>query len=83
MLEPEFRRDLKHHVEYVDAPPEAMKEALFSFGMSQWQADGVVEDYAQYRRGEASTIASGVQAATSTPPLSFESFARDYAPAFS
>jgi len=74
---------LKRQVAYVDVPPEAMKEALIGFGLPLWQADGVVEDYAHYRRGEAATIASGVQDATSTPPRSFDSFARDYARAFS
>ena len=74
---------LERQVEYIDMPPEGMKEALISFGMSQWQADGLIEDYAHYRRGEASTVASGVEDATGMPPRSFDSFARDYAPAFS
>jgi len=74
---------LQRQVEYVDVPETTMKEALLSFGIPLWQADGIVEDYAHYRRGEASTIASGVQDATGTPPRSFDSFARDYAAAFS
>jgi len=76
-------RVLQRQVEYVDVPPEAMKEALLRVGMPRWQADGLVEDYAHYRRGEAATIASGVEDATGVPPRSFESFIRDYAPAFS
>ena len=74
---------LQRQVEYVDVPPEAMKEALLRVGMPLWQADGLVEDYAHYRRGEAATISSGVEDATGVPPRSFESFIRDYAPAFS
>jgi len=74
---------LQRQVEYVDVPPEAMKEALLRVGFPLWQADGLVEDYAHYRRGEAATIASGVEDATGAFPHSFDSFARDYAPAFS
>jgi len=76
-------RVLQRQVEYVDVPPEAMKEALLRIGFPLWQADGLVEDYAHYRRGEAATIASGVEEATGAPPRSFDRFARDYAPAFS
>jgi hypothetical protein len=38
-----------------------MRETLISFGVPEWQTDGLIEDYAHYRRGEASTIASGVK----------------------
>jgi hypothetical protein len=42
-----------------------------------------VEDYAHYRRGEASALTQGVQDATGKAPRTFSAFARDYAPAFS
>jgi len=51
--------------------------------MPVWQADGLIEDYAHYRRNEAALIASGVQEAISKTPRSFEDFARDYATMFS
>jgi uncharacterized protein YbjT (DUF2867 family) len=69
-------------IQYVDVPEEAMMGALLSIGLPHWQVDGLIEDYAHYRRGEASSIASGVQDATGTTPRSFDNFARDYAPAF-
>jgi hypothetical protein len=56
---------------------------LLNIGLPQWQPDGLVEDYAHYRRGEATSIASGVQDATGALPHSFDDFARDFAPAFS
>jgi len=74
---------LQRQVEYVNIPPTAMKDALLSLGFPLWQADGLVEDYAHYSRGEAATIASGVEDATGASPRSFDNFARDYAPAFS
>lgn len=70
-------------IRYVDVPPQAMMEALIKVGLPRWQVDGLIEDYAHYRRGEASTIATGVHDATGAPPKSFDDFARDYAPAFS
>ena len=74
---------LHREIQYVDIPPEAMMDALLGIGLPHWQADGLIEDYAHYRRGEASAIASGVQDATGTLPRSFDDFARDYAPALS
>ena len=66
-------------IAYVDAPPEAMREALVGMGMPSWQADGLIEDYAHYRRGEAAAVASGVQDATGVAPHDFARFAHDYA----
>jgi uncharacterized protein YbjT (DUF2867 family) len=70
-------------VNFVDVPPEAMRDALLGAGFSVWQAEGLIEDYAHYRRGEASAVTSGVQDATGRPPRAFSDFARDYASAFS
>lgn len=74
---------LNRQIQFVDVSPEAMREALIGTGFPDWQADGLIEDYAHYGRGEASEIASGVQEATGKHPRSFNDFARDYAPAFS
>jgi uncharacterized protein YbjT (DUF2867 family) len=78
-----FSQALERRVEFVDIPPDVMRQALIGFGFPTWQADGLIEDYAHYRRGEASAVASGVQDATGHAPRSFVQFAHDYAPAFS
>ena len=70
-------------IAFVDVPPDAMRGALVGTGMPLWQADGLVEDYAHYRRGEAAAVLPGVEDATGQPPRGFSSFARDYAAAFS
>lgn len=70
-----------HPIAFVDVPP-AMRDALLGMGMPPRQADGLVEDYAHYRRGEAASVASGVQDATGQAPRPFAAFARDYASAF-
>ena len=74
---------LGRDIAFVDIPEQAMRDMLFAFGIPAWQADGLIEDYAHYRRGEASSIASGVQLATGVKPHSFDEFAHDYAPALS
>ncbi len=70
-------------VSFVDVPPDTMRDALLGMRVPPWQAEGLVEDYAHYRRGEASAVASGVRDATVRPPRAFSAFARDYAAAFS
>lgn len=65
-------------VAYVDAPEAAMRDILLGLGLPEWQAEGLIEDYAHYRRGEASTVSSTVRDLTGHQPHSFESFARDY-----
>jgi uncharacterized protein YbjT (DUF2867 family) len=70
-------------IAFVDIPPAAMQDALLGAGFALWQAEGLLEDYAHYRRNEASAVRPGVQEATGKPPRSFSDFARDYAAAFS
>jgi uncharacterized protein YbjT (DUF2867 family) len=69
-------------ITFVDVPPEAMREALTGIGFLAWQADGLLEEFAMYRRGEASAVESGVHEALGREPRSFAEFARDYASLF-
>jgi uncharacterized protein YbjT (DUF2867 family) len=70
-------------IEFIDIPSDTMRNALLAMGMPRWQVDGLVEDYAHYRRGEAAIVMTGVRDATGHSPRSFADFARDYASAFS
>ena len=74
---------LNRQIQFVDISPESMRETLASIGFSNWQAEGLIEDYAHYHRGEASTVTTDIKDATGKPPHSFEEFARDYASEFS
>jgi uncharacterized protein YbjT (DUF2867 family) len=74
---------LGRQVTFIDILPEAMRDAFLGFGVPKWLADGLVEDYAHYRRGEAEAVTLGVQDAIGKAPRSFEEFPRDYAPMFS
>jgi uncharacterized protein YbjT (DUF2867 family) len=69
-------------VRFESIPPEAFLAALTGAGMPEWQAEGLVEDYAHYDRGEASAVSSDVAQVTGTGPRSLDAFARDYADAF-
>lgn len=73
---------LDRRIAFVDISPETMRETLLSVGFPVWQADGLLEDYAHYRRNEAAAIAAGVKEAIGKEPRSFETFTHDYAPMF-
>jgi nucleoside-diphosphate-sugar epimerase len=65
---------------FVDVPPESMRVALADLDFPAWQADGLLEEFAMYRRGEAAGVEPGVRQALGRPPRSFEDFARDCSP---
>jgi uncharacterized protein YbjT (DUF2867 family) len=69
-------------VAFVDAPETEFREALRSFHMPDWQADGLIEDYAHYRRGEAADLSSAVKDVTGEAARPFTVFARDNRLAF-
>lgn len=73
---------LGRRITFVDVPPAAMRHALAGVGFPDWQADGLIEDYAHYSRNEASSVEPGVEEATGKMPRNFADFARVYAPAF-
>lgn len=69
---------LGKRITFVDISESAMREALLSYHMPEWQADGLVEDYAHYKRGEAASVSSVVKDVTSHPPRDIAAFARDF-----
>lgn len=74
---------LGRRISFVDVSEASMRDALLSLGMPEWQVEGLIEDYAHYRRGEASSISTAVEDVTSRRPRSFLTFTRDYKQAFS
>jgi len=69
-------------VRFESIPPEAFLAALTGAGMPEWQAEGLLEDYAHYVRGEASAVSPDVAQVTGTSPRSLRDFAHDYSDAF-
>jgi uncharacterized protein YbjT (DUF2867 family) len=78
----QLSRAVGRPITFVDVPPESMRAALADLGFPAWQADGLLEEFAMYRRGEAAGVEPGVRDALGRPPRSFDAFARDYAPMF-
>ena len=68
-------------VRFIDVPPEAFADSIRGL-LPPWQVDGLLEDYAHYRRGEAAAVSPAIAEITGTAPRSIEQFARDYAGAF-
>ena len=77
-----FGRAAGHEVRFEPVPPEAFGAALKGMGMAPWQADGLVEDYAHYDRGEAAFVSPDVRRVTGREARSVDDFARDHADAF-
>jgi hypothetical protein len=75
-------RSVGRTITFVDVSPESMRAAFVGLGFPPWQADGLLEEFAMYRRGEATTVEPDVGEALGRPARSFDEFARDYAPVF-
>lgn len=71
-------RVLGKEIAYIDLNPEQMREALIPAGFPEWQADGLIEDYAHYSKGEASAVYHTVNDITGKAAINFEQFVRDY-----
>jgi uncharacterized protein YbjT (DUF2867 family) len=69
-------------IKHVEVSAEVMKEALLKNGLPAWQADGVVEDYEYYRKGEAEQVSSAVRDITGYEATYFAQFALDYSGKF-
>lgn len=82
-LAAQLSTSLGHSVAFVDIPPTALRDELTKAGFPDWQADGLVEDYAHYHRGEASFVTKTVEDVSGQPARHFSDFAQDYRAAFS
>jgi uncharacterized protein YbjT (DUF2867 family) len=72
---------LGRQVTFTDAAPESFADSLAGI-LPPWQIQGLLEDYAHYRRGEAAAVSPAVAEVTGRPAIGVRQFARDYAAAF-
>lgn len=70
-------------VQFEDVAPGQMQQFLLAAGFPLWQAEGLIEDYAHYARGEAAAVSNTVQEVTGRAARGFKRFAEDYVQAFS
>ncbi|BCJ29967.1 NmrA family NAD(P)-binding protein [Actinocatenispora sera] len=68
-------------VHFADVSPDEFAAQLRG-ALPDWQVDGLLEDYAHYRRGEAAAVSSAVPDLTGHPARSVDEFASAYADAF-
>jgi uncharacterized protein YbjT (DUF2867 family) len=72
---------LGRQVSYVDAPDDAVRQALLNAGLSQWFADALVGLYQDYRRsgtgGHAAQVASTIERVTGRPPRTLDDLLRE------
>ncbi|HKD16690.1 MAG TPA: hypothetical protein VKG23_02390 [Thermoanaerobaculia bacterium] len=65
----------------MDVPPEDARKGMVAAGLTEWLADGLLEFYAWFQRGEGTTIGSAVtpdvEEILDRPPRSFEAFVRE------
>ena len=74
---------LDKEVKYVDVPLEAGREAIVGMGLSEWFADAMTEYFRAFSEGLGDFTTSDVEELTGHQARSFETFARDFAQAFS
>ena len=79
----ELSRAIGRVVSFVDVPPDAMRSAFSELGLPNWQADGLAEEFAMYRQGDAVKVEAGFRDALGRAPRAFSDFARDHAAMFS
>ncbi len=65
-------------ITFIDVSPESMMQALLDAKFPEWMAEGLIEDYAHYARGEAAVVTDDIKKVTSKAPYDFKSFADDY-----
>ncbi|HEY9259561.1 SDR family oxidoreductase [Chitinophaga sp.] len=65
-------------IQYINVAPEQLLQALSRAGFPSWQAEGLIEDYAHYARGEAAAVSPVVQQLTGQAPRNFDQFLLDY-----
>ena len=71
-----------HAVRFEPVAPEAFVATLLQTGMPAWQAEGLAEDYAHYRRAEAAGVSPDVERVTGRPARTVREFADEHAVAF-
>jgi uncharacterized protein YbjT (DUF2867 family) len=74
--------ELGREVRYINLPPAQLKEALLSAGVTEWNADALLDLQRLYREGKAATVTRDVEQILGRKPITFAQFSRDYRYAF-
>jgi uncharacterized protein YbjT (DUF2867 family) len=69
-------------VTYVDVPIEQARKSLVDTGASEWYVDGQMEQFRVRLKGYQAAVTTVVSEVAKKTPITFDQFARDYAPYF-
>ena len=69
-------------ISFVNLPPEQLKQALLSAGISDWSADALIDLQRLYREGGAATVTQEVERLLGRKPTSYGRFLSEYRSAF-
>lgn len=75
--------ELGKPVHYINVTEGELLPGLLAAGFPEWQAEGLLEDYAHYARGEASGVSPAVQHVTGVPARTFRAFVAETTTLFS
>lgn len=73
---------LGREIQFVNLPPDDLKNALVSAGVSQWNADALVDLQRLYREGKASAVTQDVRKILGREPRSLAQFLAENRGAF-
>jgi uncharacterized protein YbjT (DUF2867 family) len=74
--------DLGREIQFINLPPEQLKQALLAAGVPEWSADALLDLQHLYREGKAAIVTRDVEQILGRKPISFAQFSRDYKHAF-
>lgn len=77
----QLSKALRRPVEFIDAPPAVLAQTLAGV-LPPWQVDGLLEDYAHYRAGEAADVSDDIPTVLGLPATAFAGFTQDSAQLF-
>ncbi|MBA3441303.1 MAG: SDR family oxidoreductase [Pyrinomonadaceae bacterium] len=69
-------------VTYVSPPDAEWKAMAMSFGMPEWQVDGIIDLAQYYKAGKAERVSPRVKEVTGQEPIPYRRFVEDHAQAF-
>jgi uncharacterized protein YbjT (DUF2867 family) len=73
---------LGREIRFVNLSPEQLRPALLSAGLSEWNADALLDLQRLYREGKAATVTRDVEQLLGRKPTRFADFLPDYRDAF-
>jgi len=73
---------LGRKIQYINLPPAQLRDALLSAGLTEWNADALLDLQRFYREGKAATVTGEVEQILGRKPIHFARFVHDYTHAF-